>query len=208
MDAPRDHTRGRKRDADATRTALLRAARELFGRHGYAAVTLRDIGERAGVDGSLVARYFGNKAALYRSAVAEDGRESAASPEGVDLVAYTVDALRRADLRGTPGPLVQALLAQGSTPEVRASAAAEMHTHLVSALATHLAASGADDPVAGAETLVACLAGVIALRTSGLFDGLSRLDPAVVGHVLEAAARAWPSANPDAPDVDDPNRRA
>ncbi|MGN0117686.1 MAG: TetR family transcriptional regulator, partial [Streptomyces albidoflavus] len=39
--APSGPSRGRKRDADATRAALLEAARELFGRHGYEAVTLR-----------------------------------------------------------------------------------------------------------------------------------------------------------------------
>ncbi|MEY6563507.1 helix-turn-helix domain-containing protein, partial [Streptomyces sp. PGLac3x] len=113
MGAPSGPSRGRKRDADATRAALLEAARELFGRHGYEAVTLRDIGERAGADGSLVARYFGSKAALYRSAVAEESREVAASPEPADLASFTAYALERADLRGAPGPLVQALLSQG-----------------------------------------------------------------------------------------------
>ncbi|WP_439678403.1 TetR/AcrR family transcriptional regulator [Embleya sp. MST-111070] len=191
MESPRQHPRGKRRDADATRTALLHAARALFGRRGYEAVTLRDIGELAGVDGSLVARYFGNKAALYRSAVAEDGREAAASPEGLDLGAYTVDALRRADLRGAPGPLVQALLSQGSTPEVRASAAEEMRTRVVSPLAARLAAEGADDPQAGAEALVACLVGVIALRTNGLFTGLSEANPDAIGMMLDSAARAW-----------------
>ncbi|MYV97793.1 TetR/AcrR family transcriptional regulator [Streptomyces sp. SID3343] len=194
MESPREHSRGKRRDADATRAALLDAARALFGRHGYEAVTLRDIGERAGADGSLVARYFGNKAALYRSAVAEDGREAAASPGGLDLGVYTVDALRRADLRGAPGPLVQALLSQGSTPEVRASAAEEMRTHLVLPLATRLAAEGAADPEAGAEALVACLVGVIALRTSGLFAGLSGASRETVGLMLDAAAQAWPAA--------------
>ncbi|MFC8011087.1 TetR/AcrR family transcriptional regulator [Streptomyces cinereoruber] len=202
MGSSKEQPRGRKRDADATRAALLDAARELFGRHGYAAVTLRDIGERAGADGSLVARYFGGKAALYRSAVAEDGRESAASPGGVAPGAYTAEALRRADLRGTPGPLVQALLSQGSAPEVRASAAEEMRDRLVSPLAARLALGGADDPVAGAEVLVACLVGVISLRTSGLFDGLSRVDPEVVGAVLESAARAWPAVATYVPGTD------
>ncbi|WP_225830139.1 TetR/AcrR family transcriptional regulator [Streptomyces sp. NK08204] len=184
---------GRKRDSNATRAALLDAARVLFGRHGYEAVTLRDIGERAGVDGSLVARYFGNKAALYRSAVAEDGRETAVPREGLGLRACTVDALRRADLRGAPGPLVQALLSQGDA-QVRAWAADEIRTHLVSPLAARLTAEGAGDPQAGAELLVACLVGVIALRTSGLFGGLSGVSAEAAGTVLEAAVRAWPAA--------------
>ncbi|MFA3878613.1 TetR/AcrR family transcriptional regulator [Streptomyces sp. MMCC 100] len=198
MSSPPEHPRGRKRDADATRTALLDAARELFGRHGYEAVTLRDIGERAGADGSLIARYFGSKAALYRSAVAEDSRDAAAPAEGLELRPYTVGSLQRADLRGAPGPLVQALLSRGGAAEVRGAAADEIRTRLVEPLAAGLSAEGADDPEAGAELLVACLVGVIALRTSGHFDALARTSPDVVGAVLESAAHAYTTEAPRA----------
>ena len=64
MDSKTERTRGRRRDSDATRAALLGAARDLFARHGFDAVTVRDRGEHAGVDASLIARYFGSKAAL------------------------------------------------------------------------------------------------------------------------------------------------
>ncbi|MFD4985548.1 TetR/AcrR family transcriptional regulator [Streptomyces sp. NPDC058374] len=202
MGSPAGHARGRKRDADATRAALLEAARELFGRHGYDAVTLRDIGERAGADGSLVARYFGSKAALYRSAVAEESREVAASPEPAELAAFTAYALGRADQRGAPGPLVQALLSQGNAPEVRAAAAEEMRARLVAPLAARLAAEGADDPGARAEVLVSCLVGVIAMRSSGLFDDLAALSPETVGAMLESAARAQASATSPVPAPD------
>ncbi|MER6054265.1 TetR/AcrR family transcriptional regulator [Streptomyces albidoflavus] len=188
MGVPSGPSRGRKRDADATRAALLEAARELFGRHGYEAVTLREIGERAGADGSLVARYFGSKAALYRSAVAEESREVAASPEPADLASFTAYALDRADRRGAPGPLVQALLSQGHAPEARASAAEEMRARLVAPLAARLAEEGAEDPKARAEVLVSCLAGVIALRSSGLLPHLATLSPETIGAMLESAA--------------------
>ncbi|RFU83890.1 TetR/AcrR family transcriptional regulator [Streptomyces triticagri] len=180
----------RKRDADATRAALLAAARDLFGRHGYEKVTLRDIGERAGVDASLIARYFGNKAAVHRSAVAEDGREVNAPAEAGDLGAYTAYALHRTDRRGAPGPLVQALLSQSSAPEVRAAAAGELHTRLVTPLAERLAAEGHEDPAGRAEVLISCLVGVIALRSSNLFEGLASMTPEAIGAVLEAAAQA------------------
>ncbi|WP_406143725.1 TetR/AcrR family transcriptional regulator [Streptomyces sp. NBC_01012] len=190
MGSETDRPRGRKRDSDATRAALLDAARDLFGRHGYEAVTLRDIGERAGVDASLIARYFGGKVAVYRSAVAEDTREVSASAQTLDLGSFTAYALRRADRRGAPGPLVQALLSQSSAPEVRASAADEMRTRLISPLASRLAAEGADDPEARAEALISCLVGVIAMRSSGLFDGLSAMPPETIGAILEAAVQA------------------
>jgi AcrR family transcriptional regulator len=177
---------------------LLAAARDLFGRREYDAVTLRDIGELAGVDASLIARYFGNKAALYRSAVDEDSREVTVSPEAFDLGTFTATALQRVDRRGAPGPLVQALLSQSNNPEVRAAAADEMRARMISPLADRLAAEGAQDPVGRAEALISCLVGVIALRSSGLFDSLSAMSPEAVGAILETAAQ---SAHERAPHV-------
>ncbi|WP_122614706.1 TetR/AcrR family transcriptional regulator [Streptomyces sp. Tu 4128] len=194
MSSSPEATLGRKRDSEATRAALLEAARDLFGRHGYDAVTLREIGERAGADGSLVARYFGNKAALYRSAMAEESREVNASPETSDLAAFTAYAVRRVDGRGAPGPIVQALFSHGNTPEVRASAAQEVRAKLVAPLAARLADEGAADPVAKAEVLIACVVGVLALRPTGLFDGLSAISPEEVGTILDSAIQALPPA--------------
>ena len=62
----------RRRDAAATRRALLEAARELFGTRGFEATTLREIGERAGADPALFARYFGSKGQLFSEAMAAD----------------------------------------------------------------------------------------------------------------------------------------
>lgn len=43
---------------------ILHAAEELFATHGFAAVSVRDIAERAGVNKALVFYYYENKAAL------------------------------------------------------------------------------------------------------------------------------------------------
>ncbi|MEU0843804.1 TetR family transcriptional regulator [Streptomyces sp. NPDC005962] len=189
MGSKTERTRGRQRDADATRAALLGAARDLIARHGYDAVTVRDIGEHAGVDASLIARYFGSKAALYRAAVDEDSRNVNVSPETLDLGAFTVEALHRADRRGAPGPVVQALLSRSDVAEARTTAADEARTRLISPLANRLAAEGADDPVGRAEVLISCLIGVIALRTSPSFERLSAMRPEEIGAILEAAAQ-------------------
>lgn len=55
----------RKRNAAATREALLKAATARFARDGYENVSLRDIAAEAGVDVSLVSRYFGGKEELF-----------------------------------------------------------------------------------------------------------------------------------------------
>lgn len=59
----------KKRDATRTRTQLLRAAQWLFSRRAYEQVGIRDVGRRAGVDGSLVRRYFGSKQKLFAEAI-------------------------------------------------------------------------------------------------------------------------------------------
>ncbi|RYY95332.1 MAG: TetR/AcrR family transcriptional regulator, partial [Alphaproteobacteria bacterium] len=51
----------RKRNAITTRAALLAAATGRFMREGYDSVSLREIASDAGVDVSLVSRYFGGK---------------------------------------------------------------------------------------------------------------------------------------------------
>lgn len=61
-----------RRDADATRGALLAAARDRFARSGFAATTVREIATDAGVDPALIVRYFGGKRGLYDAAVQVD----------------------------------------------------------------------------------------------------------------------------------------
>jgi AcrR family transcriptional regulator len=48
-----------------TREAIETAARELFSSNGFDRTTMRDIGARAGIDPSMIIRYFGNKDALF-----------------------------------------------------------------------------------------------------------------------------------------------
>jgi AcrR family transcriptional regulator len=62
-------SRGRKRDAAATRAAILDAAKSQFARLGYDSAALRDIAGEAGVDVALIKRYFGGKEALFVEAL-------------------------------------------------------------------------------------------------------------------------------------------
>lgn len=55
----------RRRDAAQTRGLLLDAARERFARDGYAATTVRDIADDAGVNVALISRYFVSKEGLF-----------------------------------------------------------------------------------------------------------------------------------------------
>lgn len=48
-----------------TREMIEIAARELFSSNGFDRTTVRDIGARAGIDPSMIIRYFGSKDALF-----------------------------------------------------------------------------------------------------------------------------------------------
>lgn len=57
------------RDADRTRTAILHAAQQIFATKGFAEAGVRDITALAGVNPSLVSRYFGGKIKLFEAAL-------------------------------------------------------------------------------------------------------------------------------------------
>lgn len=79
----------RKRNAQATRAAILEAARHLFAEHDISAVSIRDIANAAGVSHGLVQQYFGTRermvAAIIQSEIEEVGKRLAPmKPGGVD----------------------------------------------------------------------------------------------------------------------------
>ena len=65
----RDRVAPRTRNAEATRAAILEAAKTLFARVGYDLTSLRDIAIEANADAALVKRYFGGKEALFKAAL-------------------------------------------------------------------------------------------------------------------------------------------
>lgn len=54
-----------RRDAEATKAAILRAARHFLARQPHADITLKAVAERAGVSPPLILKYFGNKDTLF-----------------------------------------------------------------------------------------------------------------------------------------------
>lgn len=60
---------GRKRDREATKGALLDAAKMVFAQRGFDAATTREIAGRAGVNEQLIQRYFAGKSGLLLAVV-------------------------------------------------------------------------------------------------------------------------------------------
>jgi len=66
--------RAKIRPDEPGREKLLEAGRELFGKQGYEATSIADIGRRAGIAKSVLYHYFGSKASLYEELVRHDAR--------------------------------------------------------------------------------------------------------------------------------------
>lgn len=165
--------RPRRRDAAASRKALLDAARSLFGERGYDRTTLRDIGDRAGVDAALVARYYGNKAGLYLAAIEEDSQDAVAARRDLAQIGALADFLvARIDDMGGPGAIFRAALGEEGDDAVRAEASAAVRRAMIDPMVERMAG---DETAARrrAELAVASLIGLAVIRPTGFFPELS-----------------------------------
>jgi AcrR family transcriptional regulator len=190
----------RAHDADATRQALLAAAQRLFGQKGYERTTTREIGEAAGADPALIARYFGSKADLYLTAVVADrlaDSNGPVDPDRIDLpfadLAEVAEVVLRRTAAHGPGPILQALARDDASPEIRAAATDRLIRRMVEPLAAEYGEAGADRPVLRAQVAVAAVVGVALSRSLGWFDEMHGTDPDELAELLVAAldARRW-----------------
>src|SRR3569623_3350198 len=87
----------RRRDAAATRRAILTSARKAFAQAGYDGVGVREIAAGAGVTAMLVNRYFGSKEQLFAEVAIDAMRDAVIlSPENLaapDFAAALAKAL-------------------------------------------------------------------------------------------------------------------
>lgn len=163
----------RRRDAAASRQRLLMAAGELFAEHGFARTTARDIGERAGVDPAMIARYFGGKTQLYIAVLrAEAGPEAPA-----DLLSpgRLQEMLERVDRYGA-GPIFQAAIQPYDEPAAQTATSDELYQRVIDPLRERLAADGYPEPELRAEILTAAIGGIILARRSGTLTSLAGVE--------------------------------
>jgi AcrR family transcriptional regulator len=130
------------RDAAATKARLLDAARELFLGHGYSAVGLREVAAQAGVDVTLVRRYFGSKQQLFTAATVvsenvEEIQNAADDAVGERMIANVLAARRDVD-----APLF-ALLRSSGDPSVVARLNSQLDAGITRNLAKRITADRA-----------------------------------------------------------------
>ncbi len=101
------------RRSDATRAAILAAARECFAANGYERATIRAIARDAAIDPAMVMRYYGNKERLFAAAAEFDLRLPDLAGAGRRRIGHTL--VRHFLLRWEQDETLTALLRAGMT---------------------------------------------------------------------------------------------
>ncbi|MEV0004187.1 TetR family transcriptional regulator [Micromonospora sp. NPDC050980] len=174
----------RARRSDATRAAILRAARERFAADGYDRATIRAVAADAQIDPSMVMRYYGSKEGLFAAAAEFDLHLPDLAQVPPERLGETLARhfLRRWEADGT---LVALLRAASTNP----GAAERMRGIFAGQLATAVTRSGADPATAARR------AGLVASQILGLAltRYVIRLPPVVELDPDELAAWVGPT---------------
>jgi AcrR family transcriptional regulator len=184
---------GADRRSDRTKAAILKAARDRFAAQGYERTTIRAVASDAGIDPSMVMRYFGNKAQLFDATLAIDLRLPDLSAVPADELARTL--VRHFLERWEGDPADDALLVLLRSAVTNEHAAARMHEIFAAQVAPALAGAMGKESASRRAGLVSaqllglgltryllCLPAVTALTREEIEDGLA---PAVTA-LLEA----------------------
>jgi AcrR family transcriptional regulator len=179
-----EETPGRRRDAAATKAALLAAARELFTERGFERTTVRDIAARAGANQALLFRYFGSKDALFQQAMASKNLLAETPPE--QLVAVVLARLFAPDAPTAEDNPLYAVLrsaAHERTASVVRDDLGEQYGQVLASL------TDAEDADVRADLVIAWWLGIGLLRSVLGKEPLAGADPAATAAlVLRAVA--------------------
>ena len=142
---------------------------------------MRDIGERAGVDAALIARYFGGKEGLYLAALEETERP----PLPTDPHAVFAKFLGKSEDDGPNNPICLAMVSPTLSPQLRSQVGALMERRVIGPLTKRLTEDGVEQPRLRAELLVAVALGATLTRSSGTLTALAGASLEEVHAVLD-----------------------
>jgi AcrR family transcriptional regulator len=179
-----DHQQVRRRDANASRVALLDAAAELFAERGYDRTTVRDIAGRAGVNQALLFRYFGSKEALFAAVIARTGRDQLTESPRDQVFAQILRTTLSQDQRGRKDHALQIMLRSTGEDVAAKNVMLELGRDYVQALA---GLTDLPDGELRAHLVLAWIVGIDLLRSVSGADPLASAgEEDVVGYVLPA----------------------
>lgn len=188
--APASEPTSRRRDANTTRQLLLTAARRRFAAQGYAATTVREIADDAGVNAALISRYFESKEGLFEACLRDVSAELGSSVGPASTVEEVAGAiayqLTRPDAGEHPNQLVLLLRSSG---DERAEA---IRRDTMDSYARRLAEAvhGPIEPPAEvlvrAQLALCAALGIAVLRSSTTLEPLASMAPAqLVGPIRD-----------------------
>lgn len=177
----------RRRDATATRAAILASARKAFARAGYDGAGVREIARGAGVTAMLVNRYFGSKEKLFGEAVAATmaqpvilAQGNLAAPDRARAFAQALEAITRPGAAPLDGFAI--MLKSAASPRAAAISRAQIAKHHFQTLERTLTGPNTEERAALVLSLVA---GLHQMRQTLRLPALVKADPAALTALLE-----------------------
>lgn len=184
-----------RRNAAATRAAILEAARRHFAARGYEHAGVREIAASAGVTAGLVNRYFGGKEQLFREALEDAFVLPTLLPDRPEELGRTLAgyAAHAGDPRRREADPIQLIVRSVGSPTAGPILREELDRRSIAPLAQWL---GGEDAQVRAALVVSCMAGLAVIRKlvgSRAFHGVDedRLE-ALFAPVLQACVGAAP----------------
>lgn len=189
----------RARNAELTRDALLHAAMRRFTILGYERTTTRDVAADAGVNVSLINRYFGSKDGLFAAVMGEYAQTLAAyrASRTTSLVRSMLDQLDAGAWPefGRQHPLLLLMRDIGADERV-AELRRRTLEEVLAKLADELAGGPSADAALHAELVLALFTGVLTLRAALPGGELATSDPDRLRVALERATTAVAESSP------------
>ncbi|GAA1895037.1 TetR/AcrR family transcriptional regulator [Asanoa iriomotensis] len=180
----------RRRDAAATKAAILASARRGFARSGYDGVGVREIAEGAGVTAMMVNRYFGSKEQLLGEVIAQImaeptilTRENIEAPDFAARIATLLVDITAAGDTPLDGFLI---MLRSSSEEAAAIARGQIEAHYHRRLTNSLAGDLAPQRAA---IVLAVVAGFQLMRQVIGLSALADADPDDLRTLLEPLFR-------------------
>ena len=176
----------RRRDAAATRQAILASARVAVARAGYDGAGVREIASGAGVTAMLVNRYFGSKENLFAEAIAETMATTAvvmpkileSATSGEDIAAALVSITKTG---ATPLEGFQIMLRSASSERAAEIGREQIEKHHHAAITAALSGDFAPERAA---LMLSLIAGFQVMRQMIGLSALAEAEPKVLAKLL------------------------
>ncbi|SDY83351.1 DNA-binding transcriptional regulator, AcrR family [Amycolatopsis xylanica] len=178
----------RKRDAAATREALLDAAAVLFAERGFDRTTVRDIAKHAGANQALLFRYFGSKELLFEEVITRGGRELIAATPPEKLLEKALRSVLSPELHGKKRDhSLEAFLRSTGSGSASSPISKQLGDEYANALAK---LTDAADAELRADLMLAWVLGIGLVRDVTGREPLASADPDEICRLVLLASRA------------------